>query len=136
MLARGSVNQERLSEALPALLPRACLGRAGRVCGSGWAGSQAAKASACKFSSGMTAPAPSFLSRVRGAAQPHRWRRQSWTFSAPVFCSPCGSGCFSIVILSVMIAFSQPPGRASRHFSGLFLGSLTRAVNSDDDEIE
>lgn len=73
MLARGSVSQEWPSEAWPALLPRACLAQAGRVCRSSWADSQAVKASAYKFSWAIMAPAPSFLSWALGSAPPHRW---------------------------------------------------------------
>ena len=90
----------------------------------------------------MMAPAPSFLSWASGSAHPHRWRRQSWTFSATVFCPPCGSGfcfvlfCFPpswlLVFAELVAQPSQPPVLVSRQLFRLFLGDLPRSVACDD----
>lgn len=44
---------------------------------------------------GNDRPRPLLPLPARCSAHPHRWRRQSWTFSATVFRSLCVSGLFS-----------------------------------------
>ena len=109
MLARGSVSQEWPSEAWPALLPRACLAQAGRVCRSSWADSQAVKASAYKFSWAIMAPAPSFLSWALGSARPHRWAGAGRVgLFLLLFCPPCGWVLFFVVVVVLFFFLSSP----------------------------